>query len=118
MLPLFWLQDLHKMAMDLYRVPWEHSQILPLNNLKDVKNARQITSSFFCLFLNLVMRYKMTQIVEAVYYRYRLGIERSGFDLRGGTFCCLLLHAVLYMATGEFSAGGNPAMDQHSIHGG
>ena len=36
------------MAVHLHHVPWEHSQIFSREELKDVKIARQVTSSLFC----------------------------------------------------------------------
>ena len=47
--------------------------------------------------------------------------ERSGFDFWPGTLCCVVgetlcsrsafLHPGVQMGTGEFNAGGSPAMD-------
>ena len=53
----------------------------------------------------------------------------SGFELWPGTLCCVLGQDTLLsqclspprcikIGTGEFSAGGNPAMEQHLIQGG
>ena len=46
--PLFWLRDSDKMAVNLHHVPWEHSQTFPQKELKDVNNARQVTSTLSC----------------------------------------------------------------------
>ena len=46
--PLFWPRDSDKMAVNLHHVPWEHSQTFPLKELKDAKNARQVTSNWSC----------------------------------------------------------------------
>ena len=46
--PLFWLRDSGKTTQISHHVPWEHFQMFQLMELTDVKNAHQVTSSFFC----------------------------------------------------------------------
>ena len=42
---LFWLRDSDKMEVNLHLVPWEHLQTFLVKELKDAKNARQVTAS-------------------------------------------------------------------------